>query len=76
MIPAGGAKLMSDKNTAKPYKDNEGNIRSLDNLKMNGRDVFAFTQTTVPRFIRETANDFNKEIYPESIFSSSKFIQQ
>ena len=29
---------------------------------MNGRDVFAFTQTTVPRFIRETANDFNKEI--------------
>ena len=25
MIPAGGAKLMSDKNTAKPYKDNEGN---------------------------------------------------
>ena len=46
MIPAGGAKLMSDKNTAKPYKDNEGNIRSLDNLKMNGRDVFAFTQTT------------------------------
>ncbi len=51
IIPAGGMKTPTNDKTSKEKIDSEGNIRSLDNLVMNGRDVFSFTQTTVASFI-------------------------
>lgn len=54
-IPAGGSRLPCSTDTAKMMDtDNDGNLRSLDNLKMNGSEVFTFVQTEVPPLIEET----------------------
>lgn len=50
-IPAGGSKLPPSDQTRILCEDEEGNIRSLENLVMQGRDVFTFTQTTVIDFL-------------------------
>jgi 3-oxoacyl-[acyl-carrier-protein] synthase-3 len=52
IIPAGGARqrIIGDE---EDEIDGEGNWRSVRNLRMNGRDVFAFTQTIVPSFLKE-----------------------
>lgn len=53
-IPAGGSRMPSSAETAKIVdKDNDGNLRSLDNLTMKGSDVFTFVQTKVPPMIDE-----------------------
>lgn len=55
IIPAGGSRLPCSADTAVLRDlDNDGNLRSLDNLKMNGADVFTFVQTEVPPLIEET----------------------
>lgn len=51
MIPAGGARLPVSDATAELVADEDGNRRALNHLVMQGRDVFAFTQTVVPEFI-------------------------
>lgn len=57
MIPAGGARKPSSSATAQLQADDEGNWRSEEHLRMLGRDVFAFTQTVVPRFIEAFAKE-------------------
>jgi 3-oxoacyl-[acyl-carrier-protein] synthase-3 len=63
MIPAGGARMPASDETAEFVADEDGNRRALDHLVMQGRDVFAFTQTVVPEFIldfmarRQLANE-------------------
>lgn len=52
IIPAGGARQKIIGNEVDEL-DVEGNLRSIRNLRMNGRDVFAFTQTVVPAFLQE-----------------------
>lgn len=52
-IPAGGTKLMCSEQTRLEIPDDEGNVRSLENLVMQGRDVFTFTQTTVTSFLAD-----------------------
>ena len=55
IIPAGGSRLACSPETAiMEDADNDGNFRSLDNLRMNGSDVFTFVQTEVPPLIEET----------------------
>jgi len=51
IITAGGARQPIDADTGRPHTDADGNVRSAEQLRMNGRDVFAFTQTTVPAFL-------------------------
>lgn len=51
IIPAGGARSPSSEASSRLEMDDEGNWRSQEQLRMNGRDVFAFTQTVVPRFL-------------------------
>ncbi len=53
IIPAGGARLASSVATAEMQTDDDGNRRSMDHLVMQGRDVFAFTQTVVPEFMTD-----------------------
>lgn len=54
-IPAGGSRMPSTAETAELRDwDNDGNLRSLNNLTMNGSDVFTFVQTKVPPLIQET----------------------
>lgn len=53
-IPAGGSRMPCNEETAiLADKDNDGNLRSLDNLTMKGSDVFTFVQTKVPPMIDE-----------------------
>lgn len=55
IIPAGGSRMPCTAETAIMRDvDNDGNLRSLDNLKMNGSEVFTFVQTEVPPVIEET----------------------
>lgn len=51
MIPAGGFKRPSSPETAIMHEDSNGNRRSLDNLVMNGKEVFHFVQTEIPPLV-------------------------
>jgi 3-oxoacyl-[acyl-carrier-protein] synthase-3 len=48
IVPAGGDALPCSSETAKEQTDDSGNIRSLNNIYMNGPEIFAFTLDTVP----------------------------
>ena len=69
-IPAGGFRMPSTPETAKMTDQGDGNFRSLDQMHMNGSDVFTFVQTEVPSmiaeaFIREHKNidDFDRFLF-------------
>ncbi|MBB3693778.1 3-oxoacyl-ACP synthase III family protein [Sphingomonas sp. BK580] len=51
IIPAGGLRHPSDASTGVLTEDAEGNLRALDNLKMDGSAVFNFVLTEVPELI-------------------------
>lgn len=53
MIPAGGFRLPSSPETAIMEEDGENNLRSKDNLKMDGTAVFNFVQVEVPPMIAD-----------------------
>lgn len=52
IVQSGGARQRLNLNENEE-PDAEGNVRSSHHLRMNGRDVFAFTQTVVPPFLQE-----------------------
>jgi len=54
IMPAGGSRMPCSAKTAILNDDGEGNLRSLDNMCMNGSEVFQFVQTDVPPMIEET----------------------
>ncbi|MGX5776744.1 3-oxoacyl-ACP synthase III family protein [Methylorubrum zatmanii] len=51
IIPAGGFRRPSDAETAEMVEDEEGNVRALDHLKMDGSAVFNFVMSEVPELI-------------------------
>ncbi len=53
IIPAGGFRLPCSPETAVLENDGENNLRSKDNLRMNGTAVFNFVQVEVPPMIGE-----------------------
>ena len=53
MIPAGGARLPCSDITRKEQTDEFGNVRSLEQFYMNGKEVFDFTINTVPQSLKE-----------------------
>ena len=52
MIPAGGARIPLSDETGIETTDAEGNVRSKENLFMNGVAIFHFAISTVPGVIR------------------------
>jgi len=52
MVPAGGLRQPRTEETAKEDEDGDGNVRSSDNLYMNGREIFRFAITAAPKSIR------------------------
>lgn len=62
-IPAGGFRLPSSGETAELRDQGDGNLRSQDNLVMDGAEVFRFAQTKVPDMITEILEyaDMEKE---------------
>ena len=54
IIPAGGMAQPKTIETSMENEDQSGNIRSEENLHMNGPEIYAFTLRTVPNLISET----------------------
>lgn len=59
IIPAGGMRIPSDATTAVQEEDSEGNLRALDNLKMDGSGVFNFVMSEVPELIGDLLDTTN-----------------
>lgn len=59
MIPAGGARLPHCEKTALMVDDGTGNLRSAENLVMQGDGVFNFMQNEVPQLIENLLADCN-----------------
>lgn len=53
MVPTGGLRIMRTDESAKTIKDENGNLRSQDNLYMNGPEIFTFTLLRVPALVKE-----------------------
>ena len=53
IIPAGGVRIPNNIGTAMPVSDASGNIRSDDNIYMNGQEIMLFTIEVVPQSIDE-----------------------
>lgn len=53
IVPAGGCRMPYSEETAKVFKDEMGNYRSLNNLYMDGAAVFQFVMESVPSLISE-----------------------
>lgn len=53
IIPAGGMAKKSDPTTAIVKKDASGNFRTLDNLFMNGPEIYAFTMRIVSKMVED-----------------------
>ena len=56
MVPAGGMRRRTDQHTCIEKQDSAGNVRSENNLFMNGAEIFTFTLNTVPGLVSETLN--------------------
>ena len=52
IVPAGAMRKPRNKETAKEYTDKDGNTRSENHLYMNGREVYRFALTEVPKTIK------------------------
>lgn len=59
MVPAGGMALPRSRETAKEESDKAGNVRSANNLYMNGPEIFSFTLRAVPDLIKKTLKKNN-----------------
>jgi 3-oxoacyl-[acyl-carrier-protein] synthase-3 len=52
IVPCGGSRSPSIPETALPHREEHDNIRSSDNLYMNGSEIFTFTLSSVPRAVK------------------------
>ena len=53
IVPAGGMRRPRSAATSVAIEDGNGNVRSADNLFMNGPEIFNFTLSIVPDMIRD-----------------------
>ena len=61
-IPAGGARMPRSSHTSMEYNDIIGNVKSKDNIHMEGKKVFNFVSKIVPDQIMEILNRNNLKI--------------
>jgi len=69
-IPAGGSRLPCCDETSIEETDSSGNIRSRNDIYMNGMEVWSFIQSTVPKQIRSLLdkNSLNVNSIDQYIF--------
>ncbi len=56
IVPSGGFREQKSEKTKINKRDESGNIRSQENLFMNGPEIFNFTLNTVPELIKNVLN--------------------
>ncbi len=54
IVPSGGMARPRSAETMKEETDEAGNVRSMDNIYMNGPEIFSFTLRAVPDMVRHT----------------------
>jgi 3-oxoacyl-[acyl-carrier-protein] synthase-3 len=54
IVPSGGMACPRSSETANEQTDEAGNVRSMDNIYMNGPEIFSFTLRAVPDMVRRT----------------------
>lgn len=52
IVPTGGVRQPRTAETGQVVMDESGNLRSLDNLYMNGSEIFTFTLNTIPKSVK------------------------
>lgn len=62
IVPAGGMAMPSSAGTAQENEDTNGNIRSSNNIYMNGPEIYAFTLRAVPKLIEEILEKNNTSV--------------
>lgn len=67
-IPAGGFRMPSTAETAVLKDGGDGNLRSLDQMYMDGTEVFNFVVTDVPPMIRQIYGMAGKKIENTELF--------
>ncbi|SHH77270.1 ketoacyl-ACP synthase III [Desulfofustis glycolicus] len=68
IIPAGGMRLPCSVETSITIEDANGNTRSLDNLYMNGSEIFTFTLNAVPKAINKLLLAANRNLGEIDLF--------
>lgn len=68
-IEAGGCRNVISSETSKEQEDSEGNIRSPEQLYMNGLEVFNFALQNVPILVNEMLEFTNKTIEDIDLFA-------
>ena len=68
IIPSGGLKLPRTAATGREEADEDGNMRSADNLYMDGAEIFNFTIDIVPALVDETLKKNNLALSDIDLF--------
>ena len=62
IVPAGGMAIKRDEITSQEYQDDSGNIRSKNNIYMNGPEIYAFTLRSVPKLFDDILTKNGKTV--------------
>jgi 3-oxoacyl-[acyl-carrier-protein] synthase-3 len=68
MLPAGGFRMPKSAETAVESTDTEGNVRSPENLYMNGAAIFHFAITVVPATVKKLLAQLGLEMEDIGLF--------
>lgn len=68
IVPTGGMRQPRTQNSGLLYEDESGSIRSLDNLYMNGSEIFTFTLNTVPQALDQLLTHAGLEMEQIDLF--------
>lgn len=68
IVPTGGMRHPRTPETAVEFEDDSGNVRSRDNLYMNGAEIFNFTLRTIPRCVKDLLDRAKIEMEAVDLF--------
>jgi 3-oxoacyl-[acyl-carrier-protein] synthase-3 len=68
IVPAGGTRSPRTLCSAKEVEDEYGNVRSADNLFMNGQEIFNFTLSAVPESVERLLSKSGKTLGDVDMF--------
>ncbi|MGA2152382.1 MAG: 3-oxoacyl-[acyl-carrier-protein] synthase III C-terminal domain-containing protein, partial [Geobacteraceae bacterium] len=68
IVPTGGLRSLRTDESAKVAEDEYGNLRSQDNLYMNGSEIFTFTLLFIPTSVKEILTVSGKSMEDIDLF--------
>lgn len=68
IVPTGGMRNKKTELSAQVFMDDSGNLRSQDNLYMNGAEIFNFTLDTIPKSVNDILDKSGKCIGDIDLF--------